>query len=148
MEQTVTKNVIEDLIETLEDGRKGFEQAADRLADDGHASLASRMREFSTQRASFSGELRNLASANSLEISEEGSVGGAMHRGWISLKDALTGDSPGAVLEAVKTGEDHAVEEYDEALDKELDGELLNVIRSQANVVRSARDEVYALTLD
>lgn len=73
--------ILEDLVETLEDGAKGFEQAADLLADgEGATSLVTEMRTFAEQRRRFSAELRELASRNGEAIAEDGSAGGAIHR--------------------------------------------------------------------
>jgi uncharacterized protein (TIGR02284 family) len=138
--------VLEDLIETLEDGREGFKQAAEKLEDDGHSEIAAQMMEFSDQRARFSSELRQLASGRGTEIKESGSAAGALHRGWMSLKDALTGDDPHAVLSAAETGEDHAVSEYEDAVEDEaLPSEFRDVVRKQAAEVRRAHDTVRAL---
>ena len=68
-----------------------------------------------------------------------------MHRGWISLKDALTGSSPDAVLKAAQTGEDHAVSEYQKALDADLSDGLRTVVDRQYQDVVAARDEVATL---
>ena len=54
-----------------------------------------------------------------------------MHRGWLSLKDALTGDDAGAVLKAAATGEDHAVSEYEKALEMDLSAGFREVVARQ-----------------
>jgi uncharacterized protein (TIGR02284 family) len=140
-----TSAVLEDLIETLEDGRKGFEQAADRLEESGNGELVVDLRRLSRQRQEFSVELRAIAARHGVEIEEEGSMAGALHRGWITLKDALTGDDPKAVLEAAETGEDHAVSEFQDALEKDLPADVRAIVERQATAVRSAHDEVKAL---
>ena len=68
-----------------------------------------------------------------------------LHRGWMSLKDALTGSSPSGVLDAAEQGEDHAVKEYDKALGSELSPELRAVVERQSAEVRAAHDEVRSL---
>ncbi len=143
--QEGTTAVLEDLIQTLEDGRKGFEQTAEHLEGQANNSVAGRMREFAEQRATFSTELRSLASDQGLTIEEEGSLTGTMHRGWIGLKDALTGEDASAVLGAAETGEDHAVSEYEQALETELPSEIRTVVERQATEVRRAHDEVRTL---
>ena len=140
-----TSAVLEDLIETLEDGRKGFEQAADRLEETGNEALVVDMHRLSRQRQEFSAELRAVAVRHGVEITEEGSMAGALHRGWMSLKDALTGDDPKAVLAAAESGEDHAVSEFADALGKELPADIRTVVERQADAVRRAHDEVKAL---
>jgi uncharacterized protein (TIGR02284 family) len=145
MNSDTTPAVLEDLIETLEDGRKGFEQAADRIEESGNDALVVDLRRLSRQREEFSVELRTLASRHGFEIDEEGSMAGALHRGWMSLKDALTGDDPKAVLAAAETGEDHAVSEFQDALGKDLPEDVRAVVQRQAEAVRRAHDEVKAL---
>lgn len=139
-------NVIKDLVQTLEDGRKGFSDAADKLADDGNAALARRFREYAEQRQRFSAELRSAAIDAGLDVHEEGSVAGALHRGWIGLKDALTGSDADVIVNAAQTGEDHAVEEYEKALDDgDLPAGMAETVRRQAEEIRSVRDEVAAM---
>jgi uncharacterized protein (TIGR02284 family) len=142
-----TKSLIKDLVETLEDGREGFRQVSEKLAGEGHADIAGRMSEFSDQRARFAAELRQFGKSTlGEEIEERGSVAAALHRGWISLADAVTGDDPHAVLAAAESGEDHAVSEFDDALnDDSLSGELRDIVTRQAGEVRSAHNEVRSL---
>jgi uncharacterized protein (TIGR02284 family) len=68
-----------------------------------------------------------------------------VHRGWIALKDALTGDDAEAVLKAALTGEDHAVSEYEDALKMDLSAGFREVVVRQQAAVVAARDEVKAL---
>ena len=145
MQNDAAGAVLEDLIETLEDGHKGFGEAAEKLQADGHSSLAQKMMEFSAQRRRFSDELRSMARSIGHEIAENGSATGALHRGWIAVKDALTGDDPHAVLAAAETGEDHAVSEYEDALGKGLPAEIQDLVAKQAAEVRAAHDAVKAM---
>lgn len=136
--------VLEDLIETVEDGKKGFREAADHL-DEERPDIARRMREFADERERFSAELREIAAAEGLEIVEDGSIAGAVHRGWISIKDALSSNDTHAVLAAAETGEDHAVEEFEAALGEELPAGVREIVARQAAAVRDAHDAVKAL---
>lgn len=143
MTEEFNTNVIEDLVETLEDGEKGFSEAAEKLSEGGHTELAEQMREFSDQRARFSSELRTMAQSAGAELDEEGSAGGALHRGWMDLKAALTGDDPHAILAAAESGEDHAVSEYEDALEEDsLSGQLRDFVARQADEVRRAHNVV------
>lgn len=139
------ENVTTDLIETLEDGRKGFAQAAEKLAEEGHTSLSSKMREFSQQRARFSSELGYMAEAYGDDIDESGSMAAALHRGWMSLKDALTGSDPSGVLDAAEQGEDHAVKEYEKALQEDISADLRSTVQRQFSEIKAAHDEVKSL---
>lgn len=136
--------VTKDLMQTLKDGEDGFARAAERVGDSS-ADLSSTLRQFSQQRSQFYAELDQLAQTYGDDVDDAGSVAGALHRGWISLKDAVTGDSPKPVLDAAVTGEDHAVSEYEKALEEDLSGGLRAVVERQLGSIRQARDAVSQL---
>ena len=142
MQTTEVSRVIEDLVETLEDGKKGFAEAAERLADAGRIDLADKFREYSSQREQFSAELRELSASHGDFIEERGSVGGTVHRAWINFKDAVSMDSAEAILGAAETGEDHAVNEYNDALEQDLTSDVRAVVARQAQAIQAAHDEV------
>ena len=137
--------VTRDLIETLRDGEEGFAKVADKLEGSDTPQIGETMRRLSNQRAQFRIELDELAKAYDDDVDESGSTVAALHRGWIDLKDALTGSSPAHVLKAAETGEEHAVSEYDKALDADVSDGLRAVVVRQRNDIVAARDEVKAL---
>ncbi|MGA8847084.1 MAG: PA2169 family four-helix-bundle protein [Nocardioides sp.] len=133
-----------DLVETLKDGERGFADAAEKLQGD-HPEWAATLQRLSGQRGGFASEIIELGEEYGDDVDESGSVAASLHRGWISLKDALSGDDAGGVLSAVMTGEDHAVSEYEKALDCDLSSGFREVVLRQHAAVLSARDEVRAL---
>ena len=137
----VTKNIIE----ALEDGKKGFANAADKLADSNRADLAPTFRQFSEQRAGFAAELTSMAAAYGDDIDESGSVKGTIHRGWMAVKDALSGSDPDGILDAAEQGEDHAVDSYKKALEEDISPDLKDVLRRQMGTVQATHDQVKAL---
>jgi uncharacterized protein (TIGR02284 family) len=139
------RRVTEDLIQTLEDGREGFARAADRLAESDRPDLSTKMRAFSEQRARFSAELEQMAATYGDDVEESGSMAGALHRGWMAVKDAIAGSDPHGVLDAAEQGEDHAVSEYRDALAKDISPSLRVVLERQFVDVQQAHDEVRAL---
>ncbi len=141
LDETVTK----DLVETLEDGREGFAQGAKKVESSGNGEVAAVLRRLSEQRAHFAAELRGLARAYGDEADETGSLAGKLHRGWMSLKDALAGSSADGVLDAAEQGEDHAVGEYDKALQTDISQSLRAVVERQFKDIKEARDEVKSL---
>lgn len=46
----------------------------------------------------------------------------------MAVKDALTGSSPEAILGAARTGEDHAVETFDDALGEDVSPILKQIV--------------------
>jgi hypothetical protein len=88
--------IIENLIETLKDGQEGFKQAAESVKD---PQLKSLFEEYSRQRARFAIELRSQAqSPDERDSKMSGSAAGALHRGWINFKSALTSGDDHAIL--------------------------------------------------
>jgi len=134
-----------ELVETLKDGERGFADAAEKLRDGEHPEWATILQRFSEQRAGFWREIVDMGHAYGDDVDESGTVAAAVHRGWIALKDALTGDDAEAVLKAALTGEDHAVSEYEDALKMDLSAGFREVVVRQQAAVVAARDEVKAL---
>ena len=140
------EKVAKDLVETLKDGRNGFASAAEKLRDSDNPEVAATLQRFSEQRAGFTQDIVSMGYAYGDDVDESGSVAAKLHRGWISLKDALTGDDASAVLGAAVTGEDHAVSEYEKALkEDDLSDGFRTLVQQQHASIVAARDEVKAL---
>lgn len=133
-------DTLEHLAQTAEDGAKGFAQAAEHVDD---ARIATVFRELGAEREKFAEELRAFVSTRYQEyVSETGSVKGAVHRGWIAVKDALTGNDAHAVVAAAEEGEDYALEQYNEAIEKPLPNDIAAMVRRQRDAVKTAHDRV------
>ena len=136
---------LKDLVDTLDNGKKGFAEAADKLEGDGQSELAQQFRSYSEQRAQLSSELRDLAAARGEKFDTGGTVPGAVHRGWLAVKDAIHGSSPEGVLDAAEQGEDHAVSSFKDALDKDLSPDVAAAVSRQYEEVRATHDAVRSL---
>ena len=139
------ESIATDLIRTLENGKEGFAKAAERLDNSDRPDVAAKFREFAQQRAAMSDELKTIAGTYGDDIDQRGTVPGAVHRGWITVKDELTGDNAEAVIGAAETGEDHAVEQYREALDADISPEFRPLVARQLASVQAAHDYVRSL---
>jgi uncharacterized protein (TIGR02284 family) len=136
------ESVATDLIRTLENGKEGFETAAEKLDDSDRPDVATKFREFAKERAAMSDELKLIAGAYGDDIEQRPTLPGALHRGWIAVKDALTGDDADAVIGAAETGEDHAVEQFRDALEADISPEFRPVVERQLASVQAAHDYV------
>lgn len=134
-------SLLNDLIETLKDGQEGFRSAA---ADIESSDLKTLFSEYSLQRSKFAGELQALVrSIGGEEPEAEGSVAGAVHRGWINLKAALTSKDEHAILSECERGEDAAVAEYEKVLEnQDLPQNIGAVVREQFSEVKAAHDRI------
>lgn len=139
------EEVTKDLVETLEDGKEGFAKGAEKLKSSGNNDEAALFQRLSEQRSTFSTELQSIAANYGDHVDDSGSLAGKLHRGWLSLKDALAGSEPDGVLDAAEQGEDHAVGEYDKALKADISQPLRTIVERQAAEVKQAHDQVKAL---
>ena len=132
--------IIDDLIETLKDGQEGFKQAAEGVKD---PQLKSLFDEYSRQRANFAMELQGEArSMGESEPETSGSAAGALHRGWINLKSALTRGDDHAILAECERGEDSAVEEFKKAINNGLSAPVQQIVSRQYAQIKDAHDRV------
>ena len=135
--------IIDNLIETLKDGEEGFKQAAESVKDPQLKSLFS---EYSQQRARFAVELRSKAQRPDERDSKiSGSAAGALHRGWINLKSAITQGEDHAILAECERGEDSAVEESRKALNDDLSAPVQEIVSRQYAEIKQAHDRVKQL---
>ena len=139
------KNVTSDLMKTLEDGKDGFAKAAGLVEQDS-PEVAATFRRLGEQRSSFYDELHKMAIDYGDPIEESGTIAAAIHRGWMTLKDAVSGSDPAGVLDAAVQGEEYAVKSYETALESsDLSSGLRLVLVRQMTDVSSAYIEVKAL---
>jgi uncharacterized protein (TIGR02284 family) len=141
-DQSEIASIIDDLIETLKDGEEGFKQAAEGVKD---AQLKSLFTEYSRQRLHFATDLQSQVRNLGKKPDTKSSAVGALHRGWINLKSALTGGDDHAILAECERGEDSAVEEYKKALDDDLSQPLQELVSRQFTDIKAAHDHIRKL---
>ena len=133
-------STINNLIETLKDGEKGFKEAAGAVKD---PQLKSLFQEYSQQRQRFATELQGQArSLGEFKPEKSSSAAGAMHRAWINLKSAVTSGDDKAILSECERGEDSAVHEFEEAMHDGLTGAIRETVARQFSEIKSAHDRV------
>ncbi|HEY3974457.1 MAG TPA: PA2169 family four-helix-bundle protein [Candidatus Sulfotelmatobacter sp.] len=142
MDENNAISVIENLIETCKDGQKGYQDAAQHVK---RSDLKTYFNEQSLERARFAGELEaELVRLGKPDKKVSGSAGAAVRRAWIDTKVALGGGDK-TILESVEAGEDNAKEAYQKALSGSLPGNLMEIVRRQAESVQRAHDKVKSL---
>ena len=135
-------STLNSLIETCKDGQQGFQEAAEGVE---RSDIKSLFYEYSQQRSKFAGELQSLVREMGGDPEKSGSVSGAIHRGWINIKSAVTGQDEGAILNEAERGEDVAKNAYKEALNSDLPENVRTVVERQAEGVKQAHDKVRSL---
>ena len=144
------RSTLNDLIATLKDGEEGFRTSAEKLTNTEYRRLFDT---YARQRGRFATELQSEVARIGGEPQATGSTSGALHRGWIGLKSALTGSDDHAILSEAERGEDSAVSTYRDALSKDLPSDIRDAVERQYqdilethNAVRGLRDGVITTT--
>ena len=135
-------STLNNLIETCKDGEEGFRTAADGVKN---SDLRTLFLTYSQQRAQFAAELQNEVRHLGGDPEERGSVAASLHRGWINIKSAVTGEDEGAVISECERGEDSAVRNYQSALNEDLPANIRSTVERQYTQVKEAHDRVRAL---
>jgi len=135
-------STLNNLIQTCRDGQEGFKEAAEGVK---RSDLKTIFYEFSQQRAEFAGVLQGLVRSLGGDPETEGSFSGALHRGWIDLKSAITGEDDEAILNECERGEDSAKSAYADALKTSLPANVDDIVRQQSQAVQAAHNRVKAL---
>ena len=142
-----TARVYNDLVEINKTAAKGYQEAAEGVSN---PQLKSELSRFSQQRAQFASELTQRASQYGLSTENTGTVEGALtdaaaavHRGWINIKSAITGQDDSAILGECETGDATALKAYETALQQtNLPSEAKTVLEQQHSQVLQAKNWV------
>ena len=141
MNHDVTKQLNE-LIETSKDGEQGFLKSA---RDTKTAELSTLFTQCAQRCAEGARELQSLVRDLGGDPEKSGSATAALHRGWISVKEAVSSRDDKAILEEVDRGEDYAKEQYRQALEQDLPANVRAVVERQYRGVVANHDKVRAL---
>ena len=145
MEAKATQALLNELVETLKDGQKGY---ADAMTDVEDTNLKETFKKYAAQRAEYITEIEDQMFKLNLKPDESasGSVTATVHRAWIDLKAALTSKDNKAVLNECERGEDYAKKAYQTALKaQDLPVNLKSVIEKQYQGVTAAHDQIKSL---
>ena len=135
-------STLNNLIETCKDGEQGFRTAADGVKK---SDLKTLFLTYSQQRAQFAGELQNEVLRIGGDPEKTGSVAATLHRGWLDIKSAVTGEDEGAIIRECERGEDSAVRNYEDALKEDLPANIRSIIEQQFTQIKEADARLRAL---
>lgn len=137
MSDTKTIDTLNDLVETSKDGEYGFRACAEHAESPELRELLD-ARSISCAQAAH--ELQELVVALGGKPDEGGSAAGALHRGWVSVRHALSTHTDLAMLEECERGEDKALARYRAALKEPLPPSVQGVVERQMSGVQAHHD--------
>jgi uncharacterized protein (TIGR02284 family) len=135
-------DVLQDLVECCKDGEYGFRASAEQ-AD--RADLKTLLLQRADDCRAGAHELNQLIRECGGKAEDGGSAMGAIHRGWVAVKAALSTYDDKAVLEECERGEDNARARYRKALEKPLPAHVRQVVERQSQGVQRNHDQVKML---
>jgi uncharacterized protein (TIGR02284 family) len=140
MAEQTERAVLNQLIETCRDGERGFLYATDYVKD---TLVKAIFTEAASQRQRFAADLlphaQRLGGANE----SDGTTTAALHRGWMTIKDTLTGHDAKAILREAERGEEAALAAYKDALEGMLTPAARDMIERQYEDVRQTLDRIH-----
>ncbi|MCO5104675.1 MAG: PA2169 family four-helix-bundle protein [Burkholderiaceae bacterium] len=142
MENDDVVDVLNNLLETSRDGEYGFRTSAEHADSTEVKNLLSRR---ATDCATAARELEQMIRQYGGEPADGGTAVGAMHRGWVAVKTALSTMDDKAVLQECERGEDSAVAAYRKTLKKPLPGDVRDLVSRQSAGAQRNHDEVKAM---
>jgi uncharacterized protein (TIGR02284 family) len=135
-------DALQDLVECSLDGEYGFRSCAE------HAK-SSDLKSVFLQRADDcrrgAQELNEIIRACGGTVKEHGSVPGAVHRGWVAVKSALSTYDDKRILEEAERGEDNAKARYMKALRVPMPPSIKLAVEQQMQGVQRNHDQVKRL---
>ncbi|HSV34058.1 MAG TPA: PA2169 family four-helix-bundle protein [Ramlibacter sp.] len=135
-------DALNDLAECCKDGEYGFRACAEQAE---RSDLKSVFLQRADDCRGAAQELYEQIRQCGGKADEGGSFAGAMHRGWVSVKAALSTYDDKAVLEECERGEDNALARYRKALKQPLPAGVKLIVERQMQGVQRNHDQIKML---
>ncbi|WP_234733314.1 ferritin-like domain-containing protein [Tellurirhabdus bombi] len=138
-------DILNGLVLINNDRINGYEKAAADIED---PHLATIFLNLTSQSRTFRSELADFVVRMGGFVPDltQTSTSSKLHRTWIDIKSTFTGKDRTAILGSCIFGENAAVEEYEEVLEKEnLPAYLRDTISQQLTSLRQTRDQVVTM---
>jgi uncharacterized protein (TIGR02284 family) len=135
-------DALQDLVECSLDGEYGFRSCAEHAKRE---DLKSTFLQRADDCRRGAQELNEIIRACGGKVEEHGSAAGAMHRGWVAVKSALSTYDDKAILEEAERGEDNAKARYMKALRVPMPPSIKMVVEQQMQGVQRNHDQIKML---
>lgn len=135
-------DVLNELIQVSKDAEQGYRTAAENVTN---SELETVFRGYAKQRAGFVQELEAEFERLGGRDSDSGTLSGALHRGWMDLKSALSGGDPRGMVAACESGEERAEAAYARAATTGISGKGRSLLEKQWQQVKEAHKRMHRL---
>jgi len=132
------------LIAILEDAKKGYLNAAERIRDEVLALLFER---FGYQRGRYSNELKQLVGRLQVGSSIDQFTLSLLHRTWMDLKTSFKFGKRDTIILACIKGEETAIKNYTDAIEQvQHNAEIKVVLEQQLNGIKTVLNTIKEYT--
>ena len=145
MADRTERSALNHILEACRDGELGLREAADQVIS---PLLRKMLLDLASQRERFATELLPFAQRLGGEETGDGTLMGAMHRRWMTLRGRLTHDHDNAFVSEAARAEQTTIEAYEEALHGMLPPTALETIERQYAQVREANERIRTIALN
>ncbi|MBB5441213.1 uncharacterized protein (TIGR02284 family) [Pedobacter sp. AK017] len=129
------------LINFLNDGKEGYNSASETTED---LELKGLFLNFAVQRGLYADELKtHLEQHGGESDNESGGLLGALHRTWIDIRQAFSSKEDSAILNAIETGEEAAIEKFEAAINNpSTHADHVDLLQRQVTGIREALSQI------
>lgn len=135
-------DVLQDLVACCKDGEYGFKSCAEHAKRE---NLRAVLMQCSLDCARGAQDLNDQIQSLGGDVRESGSALGAVHRGWVSMKLALSTHDDPVILGEAERGEADALTRYRKALEKPLPPAIRSLVERQLHAVQRHHDQIQML---
>lgn len=121
------------LVHINKDAEAGFRTAAENVKN---SEIETLFAGYAKQHAKFAAELESEIERLGGSASDSGTLGGALHRGWMDVKSALSGHSAASMIGTCENGEQSAEAAYGEVSDSNTTGQTHTLLEKQREQIR------------
>ncbi len=131
------------LIGTLIDSVNGYQKAA---ADTDNSRYAEMFNARAQERQQAVTKLQACVARLGGNPEDDGTTAGAIHRGWINLKEAVVGNDDEAIVNSVESGEDYLKGKFETVMNnKDLPPEARSAVEEAWQSVKAGHDQMSQL---
>jgi uncharacterized protein (TIGR02284 family) len=135
-------DVLNTLIEVSKDGEFGFTTCAEYARSPALRTLLQRRADDCSEAVR---ELQTAVQRHGGRPEDDGSVAGALHRGWVAAPALLSGYRDETILEECERGEDLALRQYADAIANPLPADLHSLLQRHLQGVSRTHDQIRRL---
>lgn len=134
--------ILQDLVACCKDGEHGFKSCADHAQRE---NLRAVLMQCALDCARGAQDLNDQIQSLGGDVRDSGSALGTVHRGWVSMKLALSTHDDKVILGEAERGEDEALTRYRKALQKPLPAPIRNLVERQLHAIQRHHDQIQML---